>query len=65
MPTDDSLLEAVAVHAVCHLLTRVQLEDMQRSVEHACRVPPNLGWGRKATATRRSSDCQPATGERA
>lgn len=50
--TDDTLIEAqaAAVHAVCGRLTPAQMEGMRRSVEHACLMPPSLGWDRKAKA---------------
>ena len=50
--TDDRLIEvqAAAIHAVCGRLSPAQLEDIRRSVEHACLMPKSTGWARRATA---------------
>lgn len=50
--TDDRLIEiqAAAIRAVCGRLTSAQLEDLRRSVEHACLMPRSIGWDRKAAA---------------
>jgi DNA-binding FadR family transcriptional regulator len=49
---DDRLIEiqAMAIRAICGRLTAAHLQDMRRSIEHACVIPKHLGWDRKATA---------------
>jgi DNA-binding GntR family transcriptional regulator len=42
--------QAIAIRAVCRRLTPAQLQDMRRSVEHACLMPKSSGWEHRAAA---------------